>query len=252
MHVGGTMKQPVLILGATSAIARAVAHELAQQDYPLFLAGRDLPEMRRIAQDIQVRFGVTAECGPFDAEAFETHLPFLKAVIEKMHGLHGVVYACGDLGDAAKASADFNEAHRIIDRNFTGAVSILTHSANYLSKLGSGFIVGISSVAGDRGRQSNYIYGSAKGALSIFLQGLRNRLMPFHVHVMTVKPGFVDTAMTYGKPGMFLVASPEMVGKKIIHALHRRRDIVYTPWFWRWIMAIIKGVPETVFKRLKL
>lgn len=245
------MKEPILILGATSAIARALAAEFAQRSHPLFLAGRDVEELHRIAQDLHIRYRVTVDHGPFDAEAFSTHLPFLKTVIEKMHGLHGIVYACGDLGDPANSAVDFNESHHIIDRNFTGAVSILTHSSNYLSKQGSGFIVGISSVAGDRGRQSNYIYGAAKGGLSLFLQGLRNRLFP-HVHVMTVKPGFVDTAMTFGKKGLFLVASPQDVGKKIIHALHRRSDVVYTPWFWRWILAVIKCVPEKVFKRLKL
>lgn len=246
------MKQPIIILGATSAIARAVAAEFALQRHPLFLAGRDLEELSRVAQDLQIRYQIDVHYGPFDAEAFATHFAFLKMVIEKMHGLYGIVYACGDLGDPALCAVDFKEGHRVIDRNFTGAVSILTHAANFLAKQGEGFIIGISSVAGDRGRQSNYIYGAAKGGFSLFLQGLRNRLFSKNIHVMTVKPGFVDTAMTYGKPGLFLVASPQETGKKIVHALHRRVDVLYTPRFWRWILAVIKGVPEKVFKRLSL
>jgi short-subunit dehydrogenase len=107
-------------------------------------------------------------------------------------------------------------------------------------------------VAGDRGRQSNYIYGSAKGALSLFLQGLRNRLAKAGVHVMTVKPGFVDTKMTFGKPGMFLVAQPEQVATEVFKAFQKQRNVVYVPWFWFWIMAIIRAIPEALFKTLKL
>jgi len=115
-----------------------------------------------------------------------------------------------------------------------------------------GFIIGISSVAGDRGRQSNYVYGAAKGALSLYLQGLRNRLHPSGVRVITIKPGFVDTAMTYGLPGMFLVASPQAVGESIASSPGKSADVVYLPWFWRYIMLIIKHIPEPIFKRLKL
>ena len=118
--------------------------------------------------------------------------------------------------------------------------------------MGNGFIIALSSVAGDRGRQSNYIYGSAKGGLSVFLQGLRNRLFHSGVRVITIKLGFVDTAMTFGLPNLFLVASPQEVGKKIVKAVNRGRNVVYIPWFWRLIMGIICSIPECVFKRLKL
>ncbi len=141
---------------------------------------------------------------------------------------------------------------RIIDSNFTGAASILSHCANHFESMKSGFIIGISSVAGDRGRQSNYVYGAAKGALSLYLQGLRNRLYPGGVRVITIKPGFVDTAMTYGLPGLFLVASPQYMGNRIVAALGKSADVVYLPWFWRYIMLIIKLIPEPIFKRMKL
>jgi decaprenylphospho-beta-D-erythro-pentofuranosid-2-ulose 2-reductase len=242
----------VLILGATSAIARSAAHAFAEQEFPLYLAGRDIPELERIAADIRVRFSIEAKHGYFDAEAYRDHFSFLERVVQEMQGLQGILLAFGDLGEEKTAFHDFPAAHKIIDRNFTGACSILTHGANYFEDMGEGFILAISSVAGDRGRQSNYIYGASKGGLSLFLQGLRNRLFPLGVRVITIKPGFVDTAMTFGKPGLFLVASPQYVGKKIVDTLKRSRDIVYIPWFWRYIMLIIKMVPEFIFKRLKL
>jgi short-subunit dehydrogenase len=161
------------------------------------------------------------------------------------------VLAFGYLGDQ-QAARDFSAGAKVIASNFTGAVSILGYCANYLEQLHRGFIIGISSVAGDRGRQSNYVYGAAKGALSLYLQGLRNRLHPGGVRVITIKPGFVDTAMTYGLPGLFLVASPQNIGERIVAALGKSADVVYLPWFWRYIMLIIKHVPEAIFKRMKM
>jgi len=245
-------KQPVLILGATSAIARAAAQSFAEEGYPLFLAGRQVEELERIAADLHVHHQVEAKWGFFDAEDFNKHSSFLHGVVKEMDGMGGVLLAFGELGDQKKGTENFNEAERVILRNYTGTCSILTHCANYLELQGSGFIIGISSVAGDRGRQSNYIYGSAKGGLSLFLQGLRNRLYHAGVRVITIKPGFVDTAMTYGLQGMFLVASPDDIGKGIVRSLNRFRDVVYLPWFWRYIMGTIKLVPECLFKRLKL
>ncbi len=262
----------------------------------LYLASRDEEELRRIAADLRLRYGVEVRHGLFDAEATATHEAFFKSVIAAMPELSGVVLAFGYLGDQ-QAARDFSAGAKVIASNFTGAASILSLCANYFEADGQarfphpnpggttshstkpasgqvagyppegeeaneslrelrvkrrGFIIGISSVAGDRGRQSNYVYGAAKGALSLYLQGLRNRLYPSGVRVITVKPGFVDTAMTYGLPGMFLVASPQYVGERIVRALERSADVVYLPWFWRYIMLIIKLIPEPIFKRLKL
>ena len=242
---------PVLILGATSAIARGAACAFARRGHALFLAARDLPELKRIAADLAIRYGVPVRCGVFDAEDYATHSGFLDGVVREMRGLSGVLLASGYMGDAM-AARNFESGSRVIAINFTGAASILGLCADYMEKMRSGFIIGITSVAGDRGRQSNYVYGAAKGALSLFLQGLRNRLFRAGIRVITVKPGFVDTAMTFGMPGLFLVASPADVGERIVKSLKGRADVVYVPWFWRYIMLIIRSIPEALFKRLKL
>lgn len=246
------MTKPVLILGATSAIARYTALAFAKQGRPIYLAGRDEEELERIASDIRIRSQVEVKHGYFDAESYDKHQQFFERVLKEMPGLEGVLLAFGELGDQKKATLDFSQAESIINKNYVGACSILTHCANHLAREGKGFIIAISSVAGDRGRQSNYVYGSAKAGLSAFLEGLRNRLFHSGVRVITIKPGFVDTAMTFGKPGMFLVATPDYIGQKIASTLNKRSDIVYLPWFWRYIMSIIKNIPESIFKRLKL
>lgn len=244
--------QAVLILGATSSIARALAHQIAQQGATLHLAARNGFEVERVARDLIVRYQVPVTWSVFEGCDYDTHPELVQTAIDQLGRLDGAIVSLGELGEQQQAQNDFECAERIIHSNYTGVVSLLTPVANYLEKQGSGFIIGVSSVAGDRGRQSNYIYGSAKGALSLFLQGLRSRLAKSGVHVLTIKPGFVDTKMTFGKPGMFLVASPEKVAGSIVSALKKRKDIAYVPGFWFWIMSIIRSIPETIFKRMKL
>lgn len=233
----------ILVLGATSAIARATAHHFAHAGDELFLAGRDMSEIERIAADIHIRYQTKVAIGHFVAEDTEKHEHFFRDVTHQLGGLDGVLLATGYMGE---------DPQLVLMANFNGPVSILNLCADYLAAQNRGFIIGISSVAGDRGRQSNYIYGSAKAGLSIYLQGLRNRLFKKHVRVITVKPGFVDTAMTFGLPGMFLVASPDDIGKKIAQSIKQKQDILYLPWFWRYIMLIINYIPEKIFKRLSL
>lgn len=242
----------VLVLGPTSAIARATAGELADAGHDLYLAGRDLEEIARLAADLHIRHGVRVAHERFDAAAVADHAAFLDEVLAHCGRLDGVLLAFGELGDQQQAQNDRERALELIASNYTGAVSILTLCANHLEQQTRGFIIALSSVAGDRGRQSNYVYGSAKGGLSVFLQGLRNRLYPAGVRVITVKPGFVDTAMTFGMEGLFLVASPQDVARRIRRVLAGRGDVVYAPWFWRYIMLVIRAVPERMFKRLKL
>jgi decaprenylphospho-beta-D-erythro-pentofuranosid-2-ulose 2-reductase len=246
------MPEAVLILGATSAIARHVAASFAARGRPVFLAGRNVAEVERLAADLRIRYGVEAAFGRFEAEDYEGHHEFLRGVVRRMGDLEGVVLAFGYLGEQEAAEKEMEETFRVIDRNFTGAVSILNQCAGFFETRRGGFVVAVSSVAGDVGRQSNYLYGAAKGGLNVYLQGLRARLYGAGVRVVTVKPGFVDTPMTYGRPKLFLVASPREVGERIARAAERGGDVVYVPWFWRFIMLALKLTPEAVRKRLKL
>jgi len=246
------MKKGVIILGATSAIARACAESLAKAGYPLFLAGRNVGELSRIASDIHLRYLVEVRYGELDAKKYTSHHDFIHNAAAVMGGLEGVVFAIGDLGKHDEALYDHKAARAIIDSNLTSACSLLTYAAEVLEKEKNGFIAAIGSVAGDRGRQSNYIYGAAKGGLAIFLEGLRNRLYDKNVRVLTIKPGFIDTAMTFGKKNLFLVASPKRVAKALIRSVNQGRNVIYVPWFWRLIMLLIRSIPEELFKRLKL
>jgi short-subunit dehydrogenase len=243
----------VLVLGGTSGIGRATTAAFARRGYEVVVTGREVTEAVRAAKDLAIRFGVVAHGKAFDAAAPSGHPIFFSDVVETTGGrLHGVVAAFGLLGDQVAAREDPDATARIIATNYTGVVSILSIAARWLEERRLGFIVGIGSVSGDRGRQSNYLYGSAKAGAAVFLAGLRNRLYCAGVQVVTVKPGFVDTEMTFGMPGLFLVADPEMVGERIARAVERRIDVVYVPWFWRWIMVIIRLIPERLFKRLSL
>lgn len=242
----------VLILSATSAIAAAVAREFAAHKFNLILGGRNQEELGPLASDLSLRYGVQTSLLPFDVLDPLAHSRLLESCLsEAGKALEGVVVCTGYLGDQTKGQTDWEEARRIIDTNFTGCVSALNIIGNHFERRGAGFICAISSVAGDRGRQSNYLYGSAKAGLTAYLQGLRNRLYPSKVKVITVKPGFVDTPMTYGRQGLFLVASPETVAKGIFRAIAKGKDVVYLPWFWRLIMLMVRCIPETVFKRLR-
>ena len=243
----------VLILGATSGIATALAKEFAAHKIDLVLGGRDREELSALASDLSLRNSARATILTFDALDTQTHVPSLTSFLaEAGDALAGAVVCIGYLGDQAKAQVDWGEARLILETNFTGCVSALNILANHFELRRTGFICAISSVAGDRGRQSNYFYGAAKAGLSVYLQGLRNRLFPAGVKVITVKPGFVDTRMTYGRPGLFLLASPESVAQGIFKAIARGKSVVYLPWFWRYVMMMVKAVPEAVFKRLRM
>ncbi len=249
------MPDNVLVLGATSGIAKAITHELARAGHRLILAGRDADQLQRLADDVKVRFSSTASTAVFDALDFDSHPAFIQRVISDFDGrLDCVVLCYGYMVDQPLTQEDFAQARRTIDVNYTSPVSILHLAAAQMEKQKSGCIAAISSVAGDRGRQSNYLYGSSKAALTSFLQGLRNRLTRSNVHVLTIKPGFVATAMTVGKinPNSPLVATPQKVARDIVRAIQKRKNVLYTPWFWWGIMSIICAIPEFIFKKLKL
>jgi len=240
----------VLILGATSPIARALALRFASDGARLYLAARNADEARRVAEDISVRAGVIALSGSFDASDFASHDEFIRHAAGQLGGLDGVVVCFGTLGDEEVAQTDPDAALATIHQNFTGAVSLITLAARHLEQQLSGFIIVIGSVAGERGRARNYVYGSAKGALAIFAQGLRARLARSRVHVMTVKLGTVDTRMTWGRDGAALTIAPTKAADLIYAAYRKRAEVVYVPWFWRFIMGAIRLIPESRFKRL--
>jgi short-subunit dehydrogenase len=248
-----SLGQTVLVLGAGSAIARAVSDEFARRGYDLILAGRDIEELDALAADLRLRHGVRVRGLRFDAVAFDTHPGFVEESRKASQDtLAGAVACFGYLGDQSLAEKDRAEAQRILDTNLLGSVSILTLLADHFERRHAGFLCAVSSVAGDRGRQSNYYYGTAKAGLNVLMQGLRNRLSRSGVQVTTIKPGFVDTAMTFGRPGMFLVASPDAVGRKIVRAILRGKEECYVPGIWRFIMLIVRSVPEGIFKRMRL
>ena len=242
-----------LILGARSVIAEALARQLAAEGWDLVLAARRSDELEPTAADIRLRWGREVHLLEFDALAFDEHESVPLTVQQKAGDFDLAIAVFGYMGDQLAARVDTDEMARTLSTNFVGAATALAHVANYLeTRPGPCGIIGVSSVAGDRGRQSNYFYGSAKAGLSSYLQGLRHRLAAADVHVMTVKPGFVDTPMTEGVDGLFLVATPERVAADILRACKRRRNVVYTPWFWRYIMWMIRMIPERIFKKMRL
>jgi len=242
----------LLICGATSAIASAAARCSAASHDLLFLVGRDPEKLRVVADDLRVRGATQVETFVMDMNEIARHQMVLDECARRLGGIDAVLIAHGTLPDQAACQASFDAARAELETNFMSVVSLLTLAGNYCERQGKGTIAVISSVAGDRGRQSNYIYGTAKGAVSIFLQGLRNRLHRRGVRVITIKPGFVDTPMTANFPKNPLWADPSSVGRGVYRALCDGRDVVYLPWFWRPIMLLIRSVPERMFKRLSL
>ncbi len=244
----------VLILGASSAIAQAAARQFAADGARLFLVARDPARLDVIAEDLRVRGAPGVDLLAADLTDCDRHPEIVAAAADSMSGIDTVLIAHGTLPDQPACEQDAALALQAIDVNFTSVVSLCTELANYLAARGAGTLAVISSVAGDRGRQSNYIYGAAKGGLSVFLQGLRNRLYHSGVHVLTIKPGFVDTPMTahIEDRGGLLWAQPDAIAAGILRAIAKQRNVVYLPGFWWLIMNVIRHIPEVLFKRLKL
>lgn len=242
----------VLVLGATSAIAQATVRLLAARGASLYLVGRNAANLDAVTKDAATRGAAKVESKAVDLNDFATHEALVEGAFQALGGLDGVVLAHGVLGDQAESQATWAATEAVLRTNFMSAVSLLTPLANRFEAQKAGTLVVISSVAGDRGRQSNYVYGASKGALNVFLQGLRNRLAKSNVAVVTVKPGFVDTPMTAHLPKNKLFASPEKVARGLLRAADSRKNEVYVPGIWALIMLIIKSIPESVFKKLKL
>lgn len=240
----------VLVLGAASDMATAIAEEFASHGYHIQLAARNVNRLEPLQSDLAIKYSSRVSIHEFDALNFVSHSTFF----EELNPRPDVtVCVFGYLGENEKAFADWPLASRIIHTNYTGAVSILNIIArNYISRK-EGVIAGIASVAGERGRQSNFLYGSAKAGFIAYLSGLRNRLYRENVHVVTVQPGFVYTKMTeeLTLPKM-LTAHPADVAAAVYKAVVKKKNVIYVKWFWRWIMLVIRNIPEPIFKKLKL
>ena len=240
----------VLILGASSDIGFAIAKKFASEKYDVLLAARNPEQLKPMQSDIQIRYGVHCSLHRFEASDFQSHASFYSSLSPKPDV---TAYVIGYMNDNEKVIHDWNETLKTINANYTGAVSILNIiAADYASRQ-AGTIIGVSSVAGNRGRQSNYIYGSAKAAFTAYLSGLRNKMYHSKVHVLTVLPGFVYTKMTeHLKLPKPLTAKPEEVANAVYNGVKKKKNIIYVKWFWRWIMLIITSIPESMFKKKKM
>ncbi|MBF0160781.1 MAG: SDR family oxidoreductase [Magnetococcales bacterium] len=242
-------EKSILIVGATSAIGRAVAWEFAAHGFNLQLTARDRERLTAEAAQIAQRHGVQVGCHTLDILAYQSHatfldaLPFLPAV---------TLCAVGWLGNPTDAEEYRRSAQRVMESNYLGPALLLAEIAHRYQQVGSGTLIGISSVAGERGRASNYVYGSAKAGLTAYLSGLRNRLYPHGIHVITVKPGLVDTPMTAGMAlPRLLTAQPQQTARDIYRGFVQKKDVIYTLWIWRWLMGVVRCLPEHVFKKTR-
>jgi len=242
----------ILILGGTSAIAEATAREFAKRGDALYLVGRSAPRLAAIADDLKVRGASHTDSASMDLRDVATHAALIRQATLSLGGLDTALIAYGTLSDQAACEQSVALMLEELKTNAISVMSLCTLLANQFESQGRGVIGVISSVAGDRGRKSNYVYGSAKAAISAFTSGLRQRLYRKGVFVVTIKPGFVDTPMTASFKKGALWASSATVGRQIARGLMRGTPVLYTPGFWRLIMFIIRSIPEFVFRRLAL
>ncbi len=242
----------ILILGASSLLAHEAAKNFARDGAELVLVARSPQKLAAVQGDLCVRGAKAIETIVADLADVTHHQDLIEAALKPFSGLDAVLIAYGTLGDQQQSEQNVQVALQEFNNNCTSVISLLTLLANYFEQQGRGCIAVISSVAGDRGRQSNYVYGAAKGALTIFSQGLRNRLAKKGVAVVTIKPGMVDTPMTAHMRKGRLFADPKIVGQGIYRAIVKRKDVVYVPAYWRYIMWIIKSIPESRFKKMNI
>jgi len=245
-------RKRILIIGATSAIAEATARTWAAESNQLYLVARNEARLQTLAKDLDIRGAHTVDYSTLDVNQFDAQQAMMDKAIQSLGGLDIALIAHGTLSDQKACEQDFKVARAELNTNAISVMSLLTHLANYFEAQKKGTIAVISSVAGERGRQSNYVYGAAKGAVSIFLQGLRQRLHKSGVHVLTIKPGFVDTPMTQDLKKGLLWAQPHAIAKLIHKGMASKKNIIYTPGYWVMIMAVVKAIPERLFKKISL
>lgn len=243
-------KDKILIIGASSDVGAELARIFAQKGSDLLLTKRGIEDLEPLRKDLMIRYNINVDLVNLEATDYASHKLLIEPLLENINDVFCFI---GYLGDQKKAENDWSEAERIIDLNFKGVVSILNVVANAFEIRKKGNITGISSVAGNRGRQSNYFYGSSKAALTAYLSGMRNRLFKSNVHVMTVLPGFMKTKMTahLELPPM-LTATPEIAASLIYRGHLKKKSTIYVLPVWRYIMMIIVHLPEFIFKKLSL
>lgn len=240
----------VLVLGATSGIAIGILRLMATRGTHFFLVARDEDRLNAVASDLRVRGAGSVMARLANLNEMQSHPTFLEEAAAAMGTIEMALIAHGVLGDQEEAQASYSQAEAIFRTNLLSPVSLITWLANYFEATKQGTLAVISSVAGDRGRKSNYVYGASKGGLNVFLDGVRNRIDRAGVQVLTIRPGFVSTPMTAHIRQGPLFASPEEVGFGVLRAIASRKDVVYVPGFWAGIMWVIRNIPERIFKRL--
>ncbi|NNE81821.1 MAG: SDR family NAD(P)-dependent oxidoreductase [Silicimonas sp.] len=240
-----------IILGATSTIARAFARLVAERGENLLLAGRDMAELNRTAADCINHGAPSAEAIAFDARDMASFAPILDKATATEGAINVAVFV-GSMPTQDEIDGDPALIAGTITDSFTGPAQFLTLLAPLMEDRGKGAVVGVGSVAGDRGRLGNYVYGASKAGFHTYLSGLRNRLGRSGVHVVTVKPGTVDTAMTWGMDGLPFLAQPDKIASDIMRAVDKKKNVIYTPFIWWPVMTVIKSIPEAIFKKLKI
>ncbi|WP_298298944.1 SDR family NAD(P)-dependent oxidoreductase [uncultured Litoreibacter sp.] len=245
------MTENWIILGATSSMAKAFARAVAEDGARVFLAGRDMADLEASATDCMLRGADAAEAVAFDARQQSGFAAIVNRVAEE-EGMINVAVFVGSMPPQDAIDADPSLIEGVVMDSYTGPAAFLQTIAPEMENRGGGSVIGVGSVAGDRGRIGNYVYGSAKAGFHTYLSGLRNRLTRSGGHVVTVKPGFVDSAMTWGIEGMFLVAPPEKVAADLLKAVEKKKNVIYTPFFWAIIMGIITRIPERIFKKMSV
>jgi short-subunit dehydrogenase len=252
MNDTDTAPRKILVLGATSGIAEATCRIWATEGARLFLVARNAERLAAVAADLRTRGASYVDTAVADLDDTDRHPELLAHAVNSLTGMDIAYLAHGILGDQARAEQDFNAAAQIIYTDFMAPVSLLTWLANFCVQRHTGTLAVISSIAGDRGRRSDYLYGSAKAGLTEFLSGLRNRVDREGVTVLTIKPGPVKSAMTSGVQGSDRFADADSVAASIARAIDKRQDILYVPFRWQPIMFFLRHLPERIFKKLNL
>lgn len=242
----------ILIIGANSAIAKATARLYAEQEDAIYLLGRDTEQLVLQKADLTLRGANSVAFAAFDATDFASHEAIVATALESLGHFDIVLISHGSLPDQALCERDFDAALEAFNVNALSVISVLNYVVKPMLERRDGCIAVVTSVAGDRGRRSNFIYGAAKAMVSTYLQGLRGRLFSHNVTIVDIKPGFVDSPMTAHLPKGALWAQPEQIAQRIVNGIEKKRATLYAPGFWRLIMFVVRSVPEVIFKRLKL